>query len=280
AGVKDFAPLLNPPAPTPRVEDAEELFRREVRATLAGLSAHWSVAEEERRAQLKRRPGSARAQAGLAGALLGLGKREEALAAFAESARLDPGRARTYYSWGTALDQAGQLDEAEGRLRRAAELEPQDPEILIGYAGVLQKQKRLEDANAVIARAYAAAPTHPLARGLHGAALVDGGKKEEGIALLRDAVAWSHDTPFSRTLRTTLVDALKKAARWDEAETELRDILAANDDDPLSHYYLATFLNERGKRDDARRHAQRCLDLKPSSAVEAAARALLDRLAP
>jgi tetratricopeptide (TPR) repeat protein len=281
AGVKDFAPFLNPPAPAASPDDRSAVvFRHEMRASLAAMHVQWQIAEEERRAQLKLRPGSARAQAALAGALFAQNKREESLAAFAESARLDPGRARTFAAWGAALEQGGQLKEAEERFRRAVELAPDDADLQISLAGLLQRQRRFEDARAPLAKALEAAPLHPLARGLHGANLVDTGKPEEGIAALREAVALSAQTPYARSIRLSLVDALKKSKRWDEAETELREMLAGTGDDALGHYYLATLLNERGKREAARQEAQRCLDLKPEERVAAAARSLLDRLAP
>jgi tetratricopeptide (TPR) repeat protein len=281
AGVKDFAPFLNPPAPAAAPDDQSAVvFRHEVRASLAAMHGQWQVAIEERQAQLKLRPRSARAQAALAGALFAQGKHDEGLAGFAESARLDPRRARTFGAWGAALEQAGQLKEAEERLRRAVELAPDDVDLQISLAGLLQRQHRFEDARAPIARALEAAPLHPLARGLHGASLVDDGKPEEGIAALREAVALSGQTPFARSLRMSLVDALKKSKRWDEAEKELRAMLTGAGDDALSHYYLASFLNERGKREEARQEAQRCLDAKPDDRLASAARSLLDRLAP
>jgi tetratricopeptide (TPR) repeat protein len=280
AGVKDFAPFVNPPAPAPAPDGAAEFFQREVRASVAAVMGHWDIAQSERRAQLKLRPGSARAQAGLAGALYALGKQDEAWSAWAESARLDPKRARTFFAWGSALEQVGRLDEAEERLRRAAELAPEEAEIQVGLAGLLQKRQKPEAALQALEKAVAAAPSHPFALGLKGAALVDGGKAEEGIAALRRAVALAAPTPLARSLRGTLVTALKKAGRLDEAETELRHAAGDGTEDALDYYYLAAFLLERGKRDEAREIVQRCLDLKPPAKIEAAARALLDRLAP
>jgi tetratricopeptide (TPR) repeat protein len=275
AGVKDFAPFLNPPAG--QGTETAEAFRRELRATLAAWNARWPVAEEERRAQLKLRPGNARAQAGLAGALFAQGKREEAWSAFAESARLDPRRARTFLSWGVALEDAGSLKEAEERLRRATELAPDDPDAWISLATLLQKQHRGDDARAALARAVEAAPLHPLARGLHGASLVDAGKLEEGIPILRQAATDAQRTPFSRSLRTSLLSALKKAGRWEEAETELRQLVTDRPGDASAQYALAAFLEERGKHDEARQAAQRCLELKPDPALEAAARDLIEK---
>jgi Flp pilus assembly protein TadD len=282
AGVKDFTPFLEPTddqRPTtnrlsPSTENAN-LFRHEMRATLAALNGRWAIAEAERRAQIKLRPESARGHAGLAGALFVQGKREEAWAAFAESSRLDPRRARTYLSWGVALEDTGQLKEAEERLRRATELAPEDPEIWISLATLLQKAKRSDDARAALARAISVAPLHPLAQGLYGASLIDAGKQDEGIPILRLAAADAKQTPFANSLRATLLTALKKAGRWDEAETELRQIVTDRPSDASARYALAAFLRERGKENEARQEAQRCLDLKPTPAVEAAARDLL-----
>lgn len=279
AGVKDFALFLNPPAPSlPSEATAAEFFRREMRASIAAQVGAWDVVQEERRAQLKLRPGSARAHAGLAGAYFALRKYEEAWAAWAQSARLDPRRARTFFGWGSALEQADRAEEAEERLRRAAELAPEDPDIQIGYAGFLQRRQKPQEALAALEKAVAAAPTHPFALGLKGSVLADLGRVEEGIAALRQAVALGVTTPLARSIRSTLVTALKKSDRLDEAEAELRRAVADGEEDALDHYHLATFLLERGKRDEARLHAQRCLDLRPSARVEAAARALLGRL--
>jgi tetratricopeptide (TPR) repeat protein len=280
AGVKDFRPFLDPPAPPTPDASAEALFRHEVRASLAAQAGQWDLAVSEREAQLKLRPGSARARAGLAGALFARGKQEEAWAEFAESARLDPQRARTFYGWASALEQAGRLDEAAERYARAVELAPEDPEIRISQAILLRRQQKLEAALAVLEKAAAAAPNHPLLLGLRGEILVETGKVDESLPGLRRAVRLGAAVPLARSLRSTLVTALKKAGRVDEAEAELRAMAGDGTGDALDAYYLAAFLLERGKREEARSEAQRCLDLKPDARTEAAARALLDRLAP
>jgi tetratricopeptide (TPR) repeat protein len=281
AGVKDFRPFVAPPAPAPPPDGAAAaVFAHEARASLAAMAGQWDLAQEERQAQLKLRPASARARAALAGALYSRGKQEEAWTEFAESARLDPRRARTFYGWASALEQAGRLDEAEERYARAAELAPEDPEIRIGQAALLRRREKTEAALVALDKAAAAAPNHPLALGLKGEALAELNRAEEGVPLLRRAVRLGAGTPLARSLRSTLITALKKAGRADEAESELRAVAEDGAEDALDSYYLAAFLLERGKREEARQQVQRCLDLRPDARTEAAARALLDRLAP
>jgi tetratricopeptide (TPR) repeat protein len=281
AGVKDFRPFLDPSAPVSPPDTASEtVFRHEVRASLAALAGQWDLVAGEREAQLKLRPKSARAHAGLAGSLFARGKREEAWVEFTESARLDPRRSRTFYGWASALEQAGLLDEAEERYTRAAELAPEDPEVRISQAMFLRRRKKLEAALAALEKAAAAAPNHPLLLGLRGETLAESGKPEEGLPLVRRAAALGVKTPLARSLRMTVVDVLKKAGRADEAETELRAMAADGTEDALDAYYLAAFLSERGKKEEARAEAQRCLELRPDARTEAATKALLDRLAP
>jgi tetratricopeptide (TPR) repeat protein len=281
AGVKDFRPFVEPPAPaSPPDAAAGEVFRHEVRASIAALAGQWDLVQEERQAQLKLRPASARARAALAGALYARGKREEAWTEFAESARLDPRRARTFTGWASALEQAGRLEEAEERYARAVELDPEDPEIRLGQAVLLRRRQKPEAALAALEKGVTAAPNHPLLLGLKGETLAELGRADEAVPLLRRAAGLGTATPLARSLRATLVTALKKAGRADEAESELRSMAEDGSQDALDAYYLAAFLYERGKRDEARQQAQRCLDLRPDTRTEAAARALLDRLAP
>lgn len=279
AGVTDLAPFRTPPAPTvTRAADAETVFRHEFRAAALSITRAWPEVEAERRALVKLRPESARAQNGLAVALKEQGKRDEALAACAESLRLDPTRARTHLTQAVILQGLGRLADAETAIRKAIEITADDADAYVALGAVLGAQKKREEATAALRKAVELAPNNPMARGLFGISLVQNDKADEGIAALREAVTLGANFPPLRLMRLNLAQVLQATGRLDEAETEYRAAIQAADDNAAAHLYFAAFLNARGKKEEALLQAHRCLELKPPAEMEMAAQKLVKEL--
>jgi tetratricopeptide (TPR) repeat protein len=279
AGVQDLAPFRTPPPPSvPRPADAETLFRHEFRADAYLVMRQWTELEAECRAILKLRPDNARTHTELAIALEEQGRHDEALAQFEESVRRDPTRARTHLNYGIALQSMGRLAEAEAKVRKATELAPEEADAWAGLGRVLLAEKQHEEAISALRKAVSLSPEHPLIRWNLGISLVQGGKVEDGVAELRAVAALAEQLTSLKKLRLGLAQLLQTLGRLDAAETEYRAILQDTETDSAVHFCLAGCLQALGKQAEALKHARRCLELQPPAKVEAAARALIEKL--
>ena len=84
-------------------------------------------------------------------ALMGLGRRDEAMAAFRKELERDPNDFDSNVYIGLFLKDAGQLDEAGAYLGRAARLRPRDPAALYALGALHLATGRLEEAEAALA---------------------------------------------------------------------------------------------------------------------------------
>jgi len=119
-------------------------------------------AEAAFRAVLEKRPKAVPAQVGLARALIGLARFDEAEKAAAAGLALDAKDSGARIAHGLALSNLGRSDEARKELAQVYEAEPKDPQCARGYVEVLL---RADDAPAAaeIAESFVKArPQHPL----------------------------------------------------------------------------------------------------------------------
>ncbi len=156
------------------------------------------------------------------------GKRDEAIAAFQDAARLDLANPNTHHDLGAAYFHNGQLSEAAGSFRRALSLRP-------GFDRAL----------------------HPLAYALEQL----GQEREASVAYRR--LSKTAGDVLERRLFSAKALHLDGAA--DEAEKELRRAIAVAPDYAAARVMLGELLLERGQFEDARRHLVQAVEVLPDA---------------
>src|SRR5450755_3363545 len=133
---------------------------------------------------------TAKADEGLARAWLSLGLVEEAsdpqqaLAAYAEAAKLTPSDPEPHVSAALLLEKQDKLDEAAREYQAAAKLDPKSTQPITGLANVYSKQKKYAEAETQLRKLLTANPDDGNARDQLGRVLAAEGKSEEAVALL------------------------------------------------------------------------------------------------
>jgi Flp pilus assembly protein TadD len=142
-------------------------------------------------------PNDARAYAGLAdtyemlfiyGSRQDDDARDRALAAAKKAVELDGSLAEAHRALGYAVWRTRNFVEAEKELNLAIELEPKDPLAHLWLSNVLANQGKEEECLAEIAKAQELDPASASILAAKGNRLFLTGKKEEGMALLKEAV--------------------------------------------------------------------------------------------
>ena len=117
----------------------------------------------------------------------------------------------------------GRLEAAEPLLRDLLARAPNSPSVLNNLAWLLL-ERGADDALAIAEQAYRLAPTDATVLDTYGWALVRQGQHEEGLLVLREAIARGGNSPgFQYRLAYTL----NKLARGDEARDILQRLLAS-----------------------------------------------------
>jgi Flp pilus assembly protein TadD len=106
-------------------------------------------------------PNDFHAQTQLGIALAGLGRLDEAIAAFRRAIQITPQSPEAHNNLGNALRERGRFDEAVAACRRALELKPEFPEALVNLGASLAAQGQLEKAIAAYRRALEIKPYLP-----------------------------------------------------------------------------------------------------------------------
>ncbi|MBI5631788.1 MAG: tetratricopeptide repeat protein [Elusimicrobia bacterium] len=133
------------------------------------------------------------------------GKREEALAHFAELARAFPGDARVHYELASALDSLGREEEAIPHYQKALDSglsEEFRPEALLGLGSSLRVVGRTRDAVALLENAAKEHPQFVPLRAFRALArLAAGIDKEEAISELKGLLHGGELGAYERVVR-------------------------------------------------------------------------------
>lgn len=157
---------------------------------------------------------------------LAVGRRDEAIAHFSESARLSPAVAATHFNLGTALAAAGRGDEAIDQFRQALGLDP----------------------------AYAYAHNNL------GALLLPKGRLEEAASHFRRALEID---PAYAEAHNNLGKLLAYQGRLDDAFDHLSRAVSLRESYAEGHFNLAQVLASQSRTSDALQHYRRALALLP-----------------
>lgn len=183
---------------TGRPAEAIEAYRTSVAAkpgvfesnlNLGTLLAHEQHPDAEKylRAATQLKP-TAKPDEGRARAWLSLGRvveksrPVEALAAYAEAARLQPSNADPHLASAIILEKEGKLTEAEAEFRRALQLDPKSGDARAGLVNVYSRQKRFPEAEALLREYLQSNPASAAAHLQMGRLLLAQDRKPEALA--------------------------------------------------------------------------------------------------
>jgi tetratricopeptide (TPR) repeat protein len=114
--------------------------------------------------------------------------RDKAMAAARKAVELDGSLSEAHRALGYAVWRSGNFDEAEKELNLAIQLDPKDPLAHLWLSNVFGSEGKDAGGLAEIAKAQELDPASPTILAMKGEWLYWIGKKEEGIALLKDAL--------------------------------------------------------------------------------------------
>ncbi len=212
---------------------------------------------------------TAKSQEGLARAWQALGRVQEssdpqqALAAYAEAAKLNPKDAEPHLSAAKLLQKQGNVDAAAREYQAAAELDPKSQEALAGLVNLFITQKKYADSEAALRKLLAADPQNDNARVQLGRVLEAEGKNDEAAEELQAGLKANPGDPHAALeLGTLYVKANKNA----EAEQQFRLALQKLPQDPEVHFALGSLLMYERKYPESQQELLIAVKLKPDLA--------------
>jgi tetratricopeptide (TPR) repeat protein len=185
---------------------------------------------------------------------------QQALAAYAEAAKLEPKNPEPHLAAAALLEKQNNLDAAAGEFQTAAELDPKSQQAISGLANVYIKQKKYSEAEAALRRLLAADPGNSNARAQLGRILAEEGKNEEAAQELQKAMqSGPNDGRAALELGTLYV----KAEKYPEAEQQFRIAVQRLPKDAEAHYALGSVLMQVRKYPESQQELLLAVQLKP-----------------
>jgi Flp pilus assembly protein TadD len=237
----------------------------------SGLSQLRAKKYEEAEATLRRSysmDGSARALDGLAEALVGLGKKQEALDLVTAAVKKEPRRTALRLSLGNTAVRTGDLDLAIEQFGSLIK-DTSDPQFLADLYNRLGETYRMKgdfpQAVAALRKAREKSPQSPAIAANLATALDSAGEKQEAIGVYRSAIAMEPNNPLVMnnlafailTAGGDLDEALRLALRAHQLLPDLAEV-----DDTLGAIYV-----KRHETDKALEVAQLAVQKNPSQAA-------------
>jgi Flp pilus assembly protein TadD len=188
---------------------------------------------------------------------------QQALAAYAEAAKLNPRNPEPHLAAAVLLEKQNNLDAAARELQTASELDPKSQQAISGLANIYIKQKKYPEAEATLRRLLAADPQNSNAHVQLGRLLAEEGKNDEAAQeLKRGLQANSGDPHAALELGTLYV----KANKYIEAEQQFRMAVKNMPKDAEAHYALGSLLMHVRKYPESQQELLIAVHLKPDLA--------------
>lgn len=185
---------------------------------------------------------------GILGDVLKEKKPEEALAAYREAAQLAPKDPRPHFAAGGLLEGEEKLSAAESEFLKARELDPHSAEALDALVRLYTRDKRWTEAEAVLREFLKAEPGNSAARIQLGRALIELGRKDEGVAELETASKDPNDPNFCERCVAAVYLELEQYSR---AEQHYRHLLALDPKNAGLHHALGIAFSHQNKYAEA-----------------------------
>jgi len=196
------------------------------------------------------------------------------LALWQDTAAKSPDNPRAHYNLGLALRKAGRREEAVAEFQRTLRLQPNHAFALFELGKDALQQQRWPAAAEYFTAALAADVHYTDARVNLAQALAALGRTDEAIGQYQAALAAEPGAP---DIRTNLAGLLVQQGRVEEGGAMLRDVLVTSPDLAEAHYHLGLALAKSGAATGAEAEFRTAVQLKPAFA--AAQRALGNSLA-
>ncbi|MFQ5415275.1 MAG: tetratricopeptide repeat protein [Phycisphaerae bacterium] len=172
-------------------------------------------------------------------ALAGLGRLDEAVAAFESGLAIDPDDPELHNTYGVVLADAGRLDDAMRHFQAAVRIDPRSDAARFNIAAALQRQGRLDDAIQAYRETIAINQAHAKAHARLGNLLALRRDIDAAMSHWRHAITYDHNH-YEATLR--LAFAYADRGRFDETNRILRWGVKRAPDNPLMLAGLASLL--------------------------------------
>lgn len=214
------------------------------------------------RTTLARNPDAMMARINLGDTLGRLGRREEAIAIYAEVLRTRPDDAEVLNDLGALYVLTGRADTARELLERAVHLKPQKAEFHNNLGNALRGLEQFESALAAYRRARELNPLSVTARYNVGLTLAELGRHAEAVGELREGQKLS---PRNGELLTALGRSLGHLGRTDEAVAILREAIQLTPSLGATHNGLGMVLVQGGRLPEALAAFEEAVRLDPGS---------------
>lgn len=199
----------------------------------------------------------------LGNALKGLGKPEEAVAAYGRALGCAPDHAGAHYNLAVTLQELGRKEEAALAYRRTLALQPGHAEAEHNLGNMLARDGDIDGAVSRYRRALALRPRHPEALCNLGNALILQGRNEEAASLFQQALSIQ---PVHGGSLCGLGILKLRLSRNEEAASLCRRSIVAEPGLTNSYVTFATALGETDQAEEAARAGRRATLLDPGSA--------------
>jgi predicted TPR repeat methyltransferase len=200
----------------------------------------------------------------LAGALMGCGQVDEAIANWKRALELAPDYAAAYEKLGDAYLAKGDTEASEAAYRKSISLAPHEPRAFAGLGRMLHFSNRNEEAEEALHQALELGNGAPEIGILVGTVLLEAGGLDAALTLFEAAV---HDQPDEAQGHASLGLALHWLGRHDEAEAAYRQALRIDARLPLALKHLGVLLQERDQLDAAAECFEKLLAANPKDEV-------------
>jgi tetratricopeptide (TPR) repeat protein len=184
-----------------------------------------------------------------------------ALAAYAESAKLQPHDSEPHLSAGALLERQDKLSEAAQEYGKAAQLDANSVDAALGMANVYQKARRLPEAEMALRKYIELEPNNPAAYFQLGRVLTAENKSPAAIDAYEGGLKLQ---PADSQGLNELSSLYERAGKAGKAEPLLQAFVTAHPDDPQAHARLGSVLLHEHKNADAQTQLLQALKLDPN----------------
>jgi Flp pilus assembly protein TadD len=187
---------------------------------------------------------------------------QQALAAYAQAARLNPKDPEPHLSAGALLEGQDKLDEAAKEYRAAAALDAKAADPMVGLANVYAKQKNYPEAETQLRKLLELDPNNANARTQLGRVLALEGKQDEAVTALSSGKPDSHGDPHAALELGTIY---VKAGDYTAAEEQLRLAVKGMPNDAEAHFALGSLLMAQKRYPESQQELLTAIKLKPDT---------------
>jgi tetratricopeptide (TPR) repeat protein len=231
-------------------------------ALLQKRSVDEAIVHYQQALQIK--PDYADAHNNFGNALLQKGRVDEAIAHYQQALQIKPDDVEAHINLGSALLQKGKVDEAIAHYQQALQIKPDIAEAHYNLGNTLLQKGKVDEAITHFQKALEIKPDYAEVHNNLGEVLLQKGSVDEAITHFQKALQLKPGfLEVHNNLAWVLATAAQASLRNGSQAVELaqRANQLAGGENPIYLHTLAAAYAEAGRFDDARRSAQKAMDL-------------------